>query len=177
MDYLRLEGLSALVQELARQSEIAKVLSSVVDAVVDANGRALVDEMRVELEHALSEVREAEAEAGRLRDDRATFVAEASRLRAQLVNDYRQILQQLNERDELRSQLSFLQQRMLQLNGRQYNVQKQHAPPDDQQQHQRQRQQQHQHQKAPPAYLSIPGDADVSSTLPPPPRYTHNRVL
>ena len=56
MDYLRLEGLSAVVQELARQSEIAKVLSSVVDAVVDANGRALVDEMRVELEHALSEV-------------------------------------------------------------------------------------------------------------------------
>ena len=62
MDYLALDGLSAAVQELQSQTEVAKVLSCIVDAVVDAGGRALVDELRVELEHALGEARGAEAE-------------------------------------------------------------------------------------------------------------------
>jgi len=73
MDYLALDGLSAAVQELQSQTEVAKVLSCIVDAVVDAGGRALVDELRVELEHALGEARGAEAEAERLRDLRGAI--------------------------------------------------------------------------------------------------------
>lgn len=115
MDLLSLSSLSAAVRDLEAQAEVSRVLAGVVDRTVDEAGRQLIDELRVELEHALGDIREAEGEAARLRQDRDVYVEEANKLRSQLVHDFRNIMKQLNERDELQSQLKFLQQRMLQL--------------------------------------------------------------
>ena len=89
-------SISAL-NDLTSQVEIANVLTSTIDIVVDAENKAIVEDLTIELQLALKENDTAVRALQHLQQDRHIYAKEASALRDQFVLDYRQMLGQLDE--------------------------------------------------------------------------------
>ena len=91
------------IQDLSIQIEVTNVLTSMIDIVVDAENKALVVDLTTELQLLLQEQCATAKTLEQLKDERRTYMEEASSLRDQLVMDYRNMLGQM---DESRRQLA-----------------------------------------------------------------------
>ena len=91
------------IQDLSIQIEVTNVLTSMIDIVVDAENKALVVDLTTELQLLLQEQFATAKTLEQLKDERRTYMEEASSLRDQLVMDYRNMLGQM---DESRRQLA-----------------------------------------------------------------------